>query len=72
MSCQYSSGIYLCNDNLHDITIDNSLIGSYAMDILNNASCSSYPGSDNHQVQGQAFDAGSWNVIVGMADGDSC
>lgn len=72
VDCSYSSGIYACNDNNEHVTVDNRLLGSYATDILNNQSCSSYPGSDNHQVQGQAFDIGGWNVIVGMANFDSC
>lgn len=48
------------------MTVDNGILAGYASDILNNISCSSYPESDNHQVQGQALDVAGWNVIVGL------
>lgn len=72
-SCSWSSGIYACNDGGSDVEVPWSAMADYAQGVMDQ--CTWAKGDGKHHwkaVQGQAFDAGGWNVIVGLRDGDKC
>ncbi|KAK2615616.1 hypothetical protein N8I77_002360 [Diaporthe amygdali] len=72
VSCDKSAAIYVCNDDPdHDKTLGLSDVADRAQSILDTEGCVWHP-STSHVVQGQAFDDGGWNVIVGIKNGDSC
>ncbi|KAJ4391986.1 hypothetical protein N0V93_005606 [Gnomoniopsis smithogilvyi] len=68
-------GIYACNDAANNVTIDGSAVADFAEAIINTTACTSSVRQGKktwHHVKGQAFNnAASWNVILGMADGES-
>ncbi|ROW06841.1 hypothetical protein VMCG_04210 [Cytospora schulzeri] len=72
-SCSYNSAIYGCNDNQFDVEVPWSTIADYAESIKDKCNWQVRSGRrDVEMVQGQAFDSGDWNVIVGMEDNTSC
>ncbi|KAL1875362.1 hypothetical protein Daus18300_003101 [Diaporthe australafricana] len=72
VSCDQSAAIYVCNDNTdRDVLVSLSDVADHAQAIVDTEECVWVP-SSGHVVQGQAFDDGGWNVIVGIRDGDSC
>lgn len=67
-----SSAIYVCNDNEdEDVVVNLSAVADLAETITDQDDCVWKP-STGHVVEGQAFDDGGWNVIVGIKGGDWC
>jgi hypothetical protein len=63
VACQYSSAIFVCNDNDHAVGPHCSDVVDLAQDILN--SCT-YRNGRNHETQGQEFNTDGWNVVIGQ------
>lgn len=72
VSCQYASGIYVCNDNDHDVQVALGTVADYAQAVLDDPrkECNWHEeyyegGGDAEDVTwGQAFDANGWYVLV--------
>lgn len=70
VSCQYASGIYVCNDNDHDVQVALGTLADYAQAVLDDPreECNWHEeyyegGGDAEDVTwGQAFDVGGWYV----------
>lgn len=58
--------VWLCNDLDHELQIDCQAVADYAQDIRDK--CNNFPVTEAQDAQGQEFDIGGWNVVVG-ADG---
>ncbi|EFR01023.1 hypothetical protein MGYG_04026 [Nannizzia gypsea CBS 118893] len=59
VSCSWDSGIFLCNDNDHKVSVPCKLVAEYTRDILD--ICAS---PDVVSLRGQEFDSDGWNVVV--------
>ncbi|KAI0175143.1 hypothetical protein BJ166DRAFT_587889 [Pestalotiopsis sp. NC0098] len=55
--------VFLCNDLDTALEIDCGAAADYAQDIKDR--CDNYPATMAESTQGQEFDTGGWNVIVG-------
>lgn len=72
VSCEYASGIYVCNDNDDAVRVPLGTVADYAQAVLDDpdAGCNfvdkSYEGSGAARpvVWGQAFDVNGWLVLV--------
>ncbi|KAI0379516.1 hypothetical protein F5Y04DRAFT_259889 [Hypomontagnella monticulosa] len=63
ISCSYKSGIFWCNDNKHDITIDCADWSSYSQDILDKCQ------TNDNQIAGQEFSTSDkWNILIGRGN----
>ncbi|RDL34424.1 uncharacterized protein BP5553_07552 [Venustampulla echinocandica] len=62
ISCSWSAGIFLCNDNDHAIFPKCNYIASYAQDLI--GKCSVFPVFNGFYTCGQKFDTDRYNVIV--------
>ncbi|EZF32346.1 hypothetical protein H109_07966 [Trichophyton interdigitale MR816] len=60
VSCSWKAGIYLCNDNLHSVSVPCKQIAEYAQDIVN--VCVTNP--EVSSLRGQEFDSDNWNVVI--------
>ncbi|KAM0816894.1 putative Ecp2 effector protein domain-containing protein [Seiridium cardinale] len=60
--------IFLCNDLDHELEVDCETVADYAQDIRDR--CDNFPLTTIPYSQGQEFDTGGWNVIVGGRSGD--
>lgn len=72
-SCTSNLAIYGCNDNQADTQVAWSTMAAYADAIK--GKCTSKKKVHGHWkylVLGQAFDAGGWNVILGLESGTTC
>lgn len=71
MSCQYASGIYVCNDNDHAVNVPFATLAAYAQAVADDPrkECNwhkdHYEGGTDGQdlTWGQAFDANGWLVF---------
>ncbi|KAH8592927.1 hypothetical protein B0O99DRAFT_224553 [Bisporella sp. PMI_857] len=72
LSCSYSSGIYLCNDNTFPIAPTCSYMALYAEDILRG--CPQDISTGTGRIRGQEFDTDNYNIIVSAPSyfGQSC
>jgi hypothetical protein len=59
--------VFICNDLPHELQIDCQTVADYAQDIKDR--CDNYPVTAAQDTQGQEFDIGGWNVIVGGQGG---
>ncbi|KAK2607607.1 hypothetical protein N8I77_006270 [Diaporthe amygdali] len=72
-SCQHSCAIYGCNDKQEDQQVPWSTMAVYAEQIKKKCTYIwSDKGKEKKRVQGQAFNADGWNVIVGMRRENNC
>ncbi|KAI1778470.1 hypothetical protein F4818DRAFT_456300 [Hypoxylon cercidicola] len=63
VACKYNTGVWLCNDNMWQVTVNSITISYHMNDILDEEGCTT---SGNHDsIQGQAFSNDNYNVIVG-------
>ncbi|KAK0629526.1 hypothetical protein B0T17DRAFT_615290 [Bombardia bombarda] len=63
--CKNTSGIYVCNDNDHDVTLDCSLVGAWSGDA---GGCCPKDWTKSKGVSGQLLSTDGWNVIVAYAN----
>lgn len=68
-SCAWSSAIYACNDNDHDVSVSWKDMAAYAHEACIRCNRDYFPGP--YLVQGQAFSHHGWNVIVGFWQGEA-
>lgn len=72
-SCTEDLAIYGCNDNEAETQVPWATMAEYADAIKGN--CTTLKHTHGHYkpvVLGQAFDAGGWNVILGIEVGTDC
>lgn len=72
-SCTEELAIYGCNDNEADTQVPWATMAKHADAIKGN--CTTLKHTHGHYkpvVLGQAFDAGGWNVILGIEVGTTC
>lgn len=55
--------IFLCNDLSHEVQLDCATVADYAQDVKDRSN--NFPLTAAEDAQGQEFDVGGWNVIVG-------
>jgi hypothetical protein len=72
-ACEMSAAIYVCNDDEdEDVLVSLSAVADLA-EAITRQDCCVWKSSTGHVVvEGQAFDDGGWNVIVGIKGGDWC
>lgn len=72
-SCSSDLAIYGCNDNEVDTQVPWASMAVYADAIKDKCRTrKKVHGHWKYLVLGQAFDAGGWNVILGLKSGTSC
>lgn len=80
MSCQYASGIYVCNDNDYAINVLFTTLADYAQAVVDDPrkECNWHEdhyegGKDGEDLTwGQAFDANGWLVLGPLVVVDTC
>ncbi|OIW34623.1 hypothetical protein CONLIGDRAFT_709932 [Coniochaeta ligniaria NRRL 30616] len=66
LSCWNTSGIYFCNDNDYQVTIQCAYVADFASYI--GTQCCKSDFTKSKGISGQAFSALGWNVCVGYAN----
>lgn len=62
-ACWNTSGVYICNDNDHDVSLDCEIVANFAASVANNCCTATKSG-----VSGQQWSDQNWNAIISYAN----
>jgi len=62
-ACWNTSGVFICNDNDHDVAIDCETVANFAAGVANNCCTSTKSG-----ISGQQWSDQNWNAIISYAN----